>query len=401
MKITFPHMGQAWVPIKTLCARNGVEVIVPPKCSKRTLSLGTKYSPEWVCMPFKTILGNYIEALELGADTVLGVAGPGLCRLGYYAKLHESILRSLGYDFTMLCFNWQDGQIMGLVRFIRTIFGDASWPKIISDVRYGLSQLFLIDEIERRTHYLRPREKEQGATTRVWRTVGERISNAMNSKELKRVKQEIYGELNAIELDPSIEPLRVGILGEFFMSMEPFCNLDIEEELGKMRVEVTRAAYLSDWAKVWLFLEALGLSHGQKVKRAASPYLSRDVSGDAVQSLGETILHANEGFDGIVHLQPFTCMPEIIAQNILPRVSRDFDIPVLCLILDEQMGKAGLQTRLEAFVEMMQRRRSRRRREMSGPGNLNRRAGPSQKELASVLAGLSHSHGEHHSRAKN
>lgn len=362
MRLSFPHMGHLWVPIKTLCDRNGVDVVVPPKCSKRTLSLGTKYSPEWVCMPFKTNLGNYIEALELGADTLIGVSGPGLCRLGYYAKLEEAILTDLGYKFTMLNFNWQNEQAMGLVKFVRTIFPNASWLKIISDIKYGiLSQLFFMDEVERRTHYLRPREKQQGSVTKIWRTVAERVANAQDPKALKQVKSEVTAELDAVELDPSVEPLRVGILGEYFMAMEPFCNQDIEEEMGRMRVEVTRAAYLSEWAKVWLVLEGLGLSHGKKVAKAAFPYLSRDVSGDAVQSLGETILHAQDGFDGIVHLQPFTCMPEIIAQNIFPRVSRDFDIPVLCLILDEQMGKAGLQTRLEAFVDLMYRRRQKRR----------------------------------------
>ena len=155
----------------------------------------------------------------------------------------------------------------------------------------------------------------------------------------------------------------MGLLGEYFMVIDPFANMDVEEELNKMQVEVERSAYISDWAKVWLFLEAIGLSHGKKVKRAASPYLSRDVSGDAIQSIGETVLHAREGFDGIVHLQPFTCMPEIIAQNMFPKVSREHDIPVLCVVLDEQMGKAGLQTRLEAFVDLMRRRRHRKRPE--------------------------------------
>jgi predicted nucleotide-binding protein (sugar kinase/HSP70/actin superfamily) len=287
----------------------------------------------------------------------------------------------------MMNFDWQEGQIMGVVKFIRTIFGDKSWIKIAGDVRHGLSQLFLLDDLERRTHYLRPREADQGATTKVWRTVGERVAAAQDGRALKKVKKELFAELDAIKLDPTIEPLRVGLLGEFFMALEPFCNHDIEEELGKMRVEVTRGPYLSNWAKDWLFLEAISMNHGGKVKKAASPYLSRDVSGDAVASLGETILHAQEGFDGIVHLQPFTCMPEIIAQNMFPRVSRDFDIPVLCLILDEQMGKAGLQTRLEAFVEMMGRRRTRRNN--NGNGQLVKANGYSSQELSEALKELS------------
>ncbi len=363
MKVTFPHMGQVWVPLKTLFDKNGVECIVPPKCSKNTISLGAKYSPEWVCMPFKTILGNYVEALELGADTLIGVAGPGLCRLGYYAKLHESILRDLGYEFQMCTFDWQEKQIVGLAEFIKTLLREDSWRKIVGDIKFGLTQLFYLDDIERHTHAIRPREREQGTTSKIWQTVGDRICAAHDPATLSKTKKQIMDELNAIPQVPGVRPLRVGILGEFFMSMEPFVNMDLEEELGKMRVEITRGAWVSDWAKVWLFLEAFGFGHGKKVKKAASPYLKHDVSGDAMQSLGETALHAQEGYDGIIHLQPFTCMPEIIAQNMLPQVSRDHDIPVMSVILDEQMGKAGLVTRLEAFVDLMERRRYRKERE--------------------------------------
>ena len=363
MKVTFPHMGQVWVPLKTLFDKNGVECIVPPKCSKETLSLGTKYSPEWVCMPFKTILGNYIEALELGADTLIGIAGPGLCRLGYYAKVHETILRDLGYKFDMYTFDWQERQIVGLAEFIKTLLQENSWRKIIGDIKFGLTQIFYLDDIERHTHVIRPREKVPGSTTAIWRTVGDRICAAHDPTTLKRTKKQIMDELDAIEQVPGIEPFRVAIQGEFFVAMEPFINMDMEEELGKMRVEVKRAAFVSDWAKVWLFLEALGMSHGEKVKKAARPYLRYDVSGDAMASIGETALHAQEGFDGIIHIQPFTCMPEIIAQNMLPQVSRDHDIPVMSIILDEQMGKAGLVTRLEAFVDLLHRRRARKKRE--------------------------------------
>ena len=50
-------------------------------------------------------------------------------------------------------------------------------------------------------------------------------------------------------------------------------------------------------------------------------------------------------------------MPEIMSQNIFPRVREDLDIPLLTLIMDEQTGKAGYITRLEAFVDLMRRRK--------------------------------------------
>ncbi|MGE5619348.1 MAG: hypothetical protein ACM3US_08830 [Sphingomonadaceae bacterium] len=358
MKVTFPHAGQAWVPLSTVFAKAGVECIVPPLTSKQTLSLGVKYSPEWVCLPFKLNLGNFIEGLEAGADTLLYVAGPGLCRLGYYAKVADQILRDAGYQFQMLTFDWQEKQIVALGEFLRQVLPNRSWPQIAGDIKFGLSQLKVMDELERMAHHLRPRVMKPAEVTRIWRTAGKRVAAAWTPADLKRVKAEIVAEYDALPRNPDADPLRVALLGEFFMVIEPFVNHDVEDMLGKMGVEVVRHASFSDWAWTWLFLEALGLSHGRKVKKAAAPYLSRDVSGDAVQTLGETILHQREGFDGVIHLLPFTCMPEIIAQSILPTVTKDHEIPVLSIVLDEQMGRAGFVTRIEAFVDLMRRRRA-------------------------------------------
>ena len=49
--------------------------------------------------------------------------------------------------------------------------------------------------------------------------------------------------------------------------------------------------------------------------------------------------------------------PEIMSQNIFPAMRENCDIPILPLIMDEQTGKAGYLTRLEAFVDLMRRRK--------------------------------------------
>ncbi|MDO4443601.1 MAG: hypothetical protein Q4B69_06985, partial [Slackia sp.] len=57
--------------------------------TKHPLELGAAQSNDFVCAPFKHILGDYIEALEAGADVLVQFTGP--CRLGYYGELQESI----------------------------------------------------------------------------------------------------------------------------------------------------------------------------------------------------------------------------------------------------------------------------------------------------------------------
>ena len=98
--ISFPHLGDYHIPIHFLLTKlTKYKVITAPPITKKTIELGSKYSPDFVCVPFKYNLGNFIESLENGAN-VLIQAGGG-CRYGYYPEVQEKILKDLGYQFEM------------------------------------------------------------------------------------------------------------------------------------------------------------------------------------------------------------------------------------------------------------------------------------------------------------
>jgi len=63
--------------------------------------------------------------------------------------------------------------------------------------------------------------------------------------------------------------------------------------------------------------------------------------------------YAQEGFDGIVHLKSSGCTPEVDCMPVLQRISRDTGVPVLYLSYDSQTSDTGLDTRLEAFYDMI------------------------------------------------
>ena len=67
-----------------------------------------------------------------------------------------------------------------------------------------------------------------------------------------------------------------------------------------------------------------------------------------------------KGYDGVVHILPFSCMPESVASATLVRVSRDYGIPVLTIHIDENTSPVRLTTQLEAFVDTLLWRRSHR-----------------------------------------
>jgi predicted nucleotide-binding protein (sugar kinase/HSP70/actin superfamily) len=93
---------------------------------------------------------------------------------------------------------------------------------------------------------------------------------------------------------------------------------------------------------------------------AAKPYISHNIGGHTRETVGHAVLHAQQGYDGVIQLYPLGCMPEIVAQSILVQVSKDYDIPILTLITDEMTGEAGYMTRVEAFVDLLQKRRERK-----------------------------------------
>ena len=133
--------------------------------------------------------------------------------------------------------------------------------------------------------------------------------------------------------------------------------MDVEKKLGHLGVEVEKALTPSDWARHHIFTFPFGSKEEKNKWEAAKPYLSTLVGGHGRETIGSAVQYAQQGFDGLVQIFPLTCMPEIVAESILPAIGRDYDIPILTLVVDEMTGEAGYQTRLEAFVDLLKKRR--------------------------------------------
>ena len=84
-------------------------------------------------------------------------------------------------------------------------------------------------------------------------------------------------------------------------------------------------------------------------KKYIKYHLGADASGTIVKSLDV----AKKGFDGILHLKSFGCTPEISAMSILPKISDEYNIPILYFSFDAEDNEVGVDTRLEAFYDMI------------------------------------------------
>ncbi len=358
IKVAFPHMGLIYIAWSTALRKVGVEPYVPPYTSKKTLSLGTKHSPEAICLPYKLILGNFVEALEGGADYVAMITSPGICRLGEYGKCIQNALNDMGYDARYIELQLYDG-IAGMYRFLKELTGRNNPFLFLNAIITGIRKVFLVDDLQTKLNYLRAREIKQGDAEKAFNKAISIVEKEDSFWKLKKAKKEAFAIMDKVKYDKNKEVLYVDITGEIFLVCDPFSNQNIEKELGKMgvqvRISLTVSSFLKDAIIPKMFRK--GETHLQRANRLAKPYLMRDIGGDALECVSD-VAYANErGIDGIIHISPFTCMPEIMSQNIFPTMRENCDIPILPLIMDEQTGKAGYLTRLEAFVDLMRRRK--------------------------------------------
>ena len=186
-----------------------------------------------------------------------------------------------------------------------------------------------------------------------------KVRKVKGSCEILKLLNETKKQLVDIDIDKDFVPLKVGIVGEIYTTIDPFANFHIGSLLGNMGIEVDRAVTVSGWIIEHMLKNILPAKKDLQYRQAAEPYLGRMIGGHAQETLGNTVLYAKNGFDGVVQIYPLTCMPEIVAQSILPSIERDYDIPILTLIIDEMTGEAGYMTRIEAFVDLLNKRRER------------------------------------------
>jgi len=359
IKVSFPHMGSLYIVVASLIKSLGGEVIVPPKTTKKTLSIGTKHSPEAICLPYKLLLGNYIEAVERGAEAVIMISSPGICRLGEYSKSIKNALDDLGYKIKYIDLDLYKGKFFEMLDCMKSVTGNTNIIDISKALMLAFNKVFVLDNLDNSLSYYRAREFDFGTAEKAYNKALNWIDEAQTRKELKEANQEALAEIRKTPIDKDREVLNVDLTGEIFMVLDSFSNQNLERELGKLGVQTKRSMVLSDWLKTAIIPKFLrsGETHIERAFRLAQPYLTRDIGGDAIESVSDVAYATSKGTDGIIHISPFTCMPEIMSQNIFPRMRQDGVLPILALVLDEQTGKAGFITRLEAFVDLMKRRK--------------------------------------------
>lgn len=358
MKITLPHLGNVYLAAKALFDGLNIDYVIPPLNSNSSLEIGSFYSPEEICLPFKIMIGNYIQAIDQGADTVILTGSCGPCRFGEYCEMQMNLLKKLGHELEFIVIDSPgDIGIKELYNRINKISLSSNLTKYeqIKALFNAVKVMKLIDEIEARAHYLAGYEKIKGECKRLLNSAKRDALNCNNPTAMIKLLTNYKDKINSIEINTNINPIKIAIIGEIYTIIEPFSNLYIEEKLMDYGVSTKRRLTPSWWVKNTALVPTK--LNSLDIKRGAKEYLSHQIGGHARECVGEAVLAYEEGFDGAIQIFPMGCMPEIVSKAILPQVSKDKNFPIMSLVVDEMTGEAGYVTRIEAFVDLLERRR--------------------------------------------
>jgi predicted nucleotide-binding protein (sugar kinase/HSP70/actin superfamily) len=299
----FPKLGDYAKSLNRLVENClGYKTMICPPITKRTVEIGAKHSPDTVCTPFKLIMGNFIESMDKGANVLIMPAFG--CRLGFYDLLHKQILTDLGYKFEMIALFDYVATAQKLYQTLNGINPELTREKFDAEINAVAKEIVETDK-----HADEKRRKGTG--------------------------------------------IKIGLCGDLYSVIEPHGNCDIEKWLAKHNVNIVRYTDLTYLAKNMFDIPRLISQSGG--------YVDYYIGGNANCTIAQAFkMVSDEHVDGIIHMKAATCAPEITAMSILQNMSRDFNTPVMYLTFDTETSEAGLHTRLEAFLDMLEMKKERK-----------------------------------------
>lgn len=344
--VAFPQLGNYFNPIRKLITNTThLKVIEMPKITKKTILLGSKNSPDTVCIPFKYNLGNFIEALNMGA-TVLFQAGGG-CRYRYYAEVQETILKDLGYNFTMYQVGEKDKiRFREFYKIMLKLNPYLTKRKLIKELFNALIYIYYLDNVD---IYIRKRvgfEIEKNSFKKIKDGFIKKANEENSIIKLTILYLKTKKLLRKVKINKPKNPLKVGIIGELYTSMEPFSNYELEKLLASFNIEIKRFTNLS----YLLWQKKLREKYMMfKVRK----YCKYTLGADGLDNVYRVWWLKKHKYDGIIHIKPTGCTPEIGAMPIIMNIAKDNKMPIIFLSFDEQTGIEGINTRIEAFYDLL------------------------------------------------
>ena len=272
----------------------GVSCILSPPGSRGILETGTRLAPDESCLSLKMFIGH-VETLIGRCDRIFI---PRYSNFGYtelFCTRYEAL-----YDQARNIFR-STGQ-----RFITcNIDAQNSSPEAKAFEQFGAELGFTARE-----------------SRKAWREASKALEQRKKAEE--RAQKELADRPG----------LKVLIAGHSYILSDPYLGKPILDYLGAAGAIALRA-------------DALDPETARKACARFSPTCRWVVSEEIV---GGVQLWKDRA-DGIILVSAFPCGPDSMTNELLIRRTRG--IPVLPLVLDTQSGMAGVETRIESFLDII------------------------------------------------
>lgn len=270
----------------------GAEVVVSENTNKKILDLGVKYAVDEACLPIK-IFHGHVAVLKDKCDIIVI---PRIMQL----KKDE-------YICPKFC---------GLPEMVLNSIDNM--PSAITEPIYAFTKKKLYN----------------------WaKSAGKKVNN--NSFKIKNAFMKAYEEQLQYStgiLNEGYE-IKIALVGHPYNIYDNFINMNLIPKLNKMGVGVETMEFTNE------FLISLEINN--LYKRPFWTY-ARENYGFAVNAAN------SKSADGIIYISSFNCgIDSVIIELIKDKVG---DFPFLTLKVDEHTGEAGIDTRIEAFTDMLERR---------------------------------------------
>ena len=272
----------------------GIKYIVSEPTNKEIIKNGTALSIDEACLSTKIYIGH-VNSLIGKCDYILV---PRISNFGLKRNMCTKF--EALYDMTCNIFR-KTGQ------------------KFIS---------YSIDELQKQT--------EEKAFTVLGEELGFTKKEAISAyKAAKKTETEyLKNQLKTNELLYKKPGLKILIASHSYVEMDAY--------IGKPVVN-----YLRKMGAVPIYADNVDRHDALKQSVKVSPTLKWEFSKEIVGSIQ---LNHNK-IDGIVLLSVFPCGPDSMVNDMIIR--KFHGIPILNIVLDDQDGTAGLETRLESFIDIL------------------------------------------------
>ncbi len=300
----------------------GAEVIISPETDKTIKDLAVSFAPDEDCYSTKLFFGHFLYLKD---------------------KVDYFFIPRFGSDHE---FNVGCPKFLGLAHVLNSLFPD--FPKIImpyysqAKANHGKRRILrIIFEIGFKFSYNPIKILKAGI--RAFKAQAEYENQLyITEQQLKKwIKSKIFlnGKPN---LENREKPLKIALVGHRYVLNDELSNLSIRERLLQAGVDIITSIQMPR-----------SLIESQMEKLDFNMYFSdeREILGTILYFLENNII------DGILQLAIFSCGPDSIILELASRYSRrQPETPLLQLVLDELTSEIGFSTRIEAFIDMIDRR---------------------------------------------